>query len=1222
MLPGADPEKLAMMAALQRLEARIAALEAVPNGEEVQRTDFAPRPGQLITVEAPPTGVTALLPKPRTQIRSARITISARNANPVRWQAVDGTVNGAALVTSTAVGLVEAVCDGAAWHVSQGAASTTGSASAAEVLLGAASGAFPNGRVATDSIEIDVDLSIANVATWALRDGSVDVARLEDQAAGVFCAQLFDETAPPRFWGGAFVAGSGLDWTAKLANGPSPTTVAIDPAVRDQLFTNSSATSIDVVLPTNRLTQHRLQITILGTASVGGVSPLATPAGWTRVSENGSTISGLVIERVLDGSETSPLTITSSLAATHIAHLELIADSSGTLPSQASTRVTTASATNDPAPISPTTGVARYLSLQYGLHSDQTTIADPAGFPSGYGGRGQAALGGGGLTDGTLGYASLEAVAASGFYDPATWTFGAAGTVLVFNVAVPPKATYAVDVTAASAQIANSLSANLFSYANPNRNTSWANFLDPSLVYANAISNGPFPVATVRPCLTSEVRGLSHTFALPPEALVPDLPTRVLLWLGTCGLSTIATPAGWTLISTVATTGSRQSAFFLDVAAGASPSNPIAVTVGTATRVFAQFKTLVDYDPSTPPEAITATVAAAATSIDLTSMAPSWSTALPANTDYTLTAIFINETTGLVSAYPAGYTGGTQTLITGAAGVDDGGFAICQRQVRSTTEDPGAITWSGASEAGGMLVAVAPASCGRLSTAPDKRQPQPDPDTPEDPQSLFIPRPGWAAALSSNPRSGGSNAFVDVGQFINFGLDGPTTSNPQIRSGDATFRIRGGGNTFVFADGAGSTAALVATDATGIVNVQAQGSGQANLQSVSGPTQVSAGTTLQFATGGVPRVFIAASGEWTTPAGALGNVLTHQGAGTPPLWVAPAAPARDPLLALLPLLAVNDDRVDEPAFSPLPGWAAALASNPNGGLSSPTLDGGASTGSGGRYRLRSTAAGAGFEIGMAGSGVEMIGTLASIDSTATSFTWTATGSGFVATHAASNTFSIVGAGATGGFLDIFESATSAPSMSAAHGLFWVRNNAPNEAWYTDDTNVDRPLQNAVAGANVNNTVTALTTNLAICTAYSVPASTLVAGSCYMCVGTFTFTRGATATPLNVLVNFRVGGASITATLTGLTTVNAAVETFWAEAFFTVLTTGAGGTCSAVLMVYGAGTAGAIPLSAGVANVALACDTTAANAINIDAGMSAPVAGTVLTSTGGFVTPIR
>lgn len=152
-----------------------------------------------------------------------------------------------------------------------------------------------------------------------------------------------------------------------------------------------------------------------------------------------------------------------------------------------------------------------------------------------------------------------------------------------------------------------------------------------------------------------------------------------------------------------------------------------------------------------------------------------------------------------------------------------------------------------------------------------------------------------AATLAIGNASGANNIQVDASQHINFGAAGPATSNPQIRSGDATFRIRGGGNLFAFADGAAGIAALVSTADSSLALVQAQGAGSsAHLQSLSGPAIVEGGTTLTLSSGAIQRVVVSAAGEWTTPPGSSGQVWTHQGAGAPPIWAAAGGGGTDP----------------------------------------------------------------------------------------------------------------------------------------------------------------------------------------------------------------------------------------------------------------------------------------------------------------------------------------
>lgn len=119
----------------------------------------------------------------------------------------------------------------------------------------------------------------------------------------------------------------------------------------------------------------------------------------------------------------------------------------------------------------------------------------------------------------------------------------------------------------------------------------------------------------------------------------------------------------------------------------------------------------------------------------------------------------------------------------------------------------------------------------------------------------------WAYVLGQGATSGANNPIVSVGQFMQFGLAGPTTSSPQIRSGDAVFRIRGSGAVVVGGD-------------VGAVFFAAS----SNLEIAADAGNVAITTNL-----GTPRLVIANTGEWTTPSGTSGQFLKHLGA-TDPDW--------------------------------------------------------------------------------------------------------------------------------------------------------------------------------------------------------------------------------------------------------------------------------------------------------------------------------------------------
>lgn len=193
--PGANEETARVFAELQAqlavtigelqrdFERRLSALETEPAGVEVKTSSFTARAGQVVTVEPPPAGLTVTLPAASAITRRARVVVTSRNSNPVRWESARGTVNGVRQVTSNAPGAAEAICDGEAWHVSLGAATATGSAAStagAKYFLEEADTGLPNARVADDSTELDLDYTSPGVVSWFLKTASVVFAKLQD----------------------------------------------------------------------------------------------------------------------------------------------------------------------------------------------------------------------------------------------------------------------------------------------------------------------------------------------------------------------------------------------------------------------------------------------------------------------------------------------------------------------------------------------------------------------------------------------------------------------------------------------------------------------------------------------------------------------------------------------------------------------------------------------------------------------------------------------------------------------------------------------------------------------------------------------------------------------------------------------------------------------------------------------------------------------------------
>lgn len=95
-----------------------------------------------------------------------------------------------------------------------------------------------------------------------------------------------------------------------------------------------------------------------------------------------------------------------------------------------------------------------------------------------------------------------------------------------------------------------------------------------------------------------------------------------------------------------------------------------------------------------------------------------------------------------------------------------------------------------------------------------------------------------------------------------------------------------------------------------------------------------------------------------------------------------------------------------------------------------------------------------------GTGVTVTATTGNLALVATAAALNCTaGSSINLTHASGSFVSITGT--SGSFLKfVNEAAASTPSMSAGQALFWVRNDTPNNPYFTDDTNTDRKLATA------------------------------------------------------------------------------------------------------------------------------------------------------------------
>lgn len=183
VIPGVPREsERAITGLVAELDERLRRLERSPGRAGIVSSDTAAKPGELLNIEAPVTGLTVILPQPTAALIDARVTLCFRNANPVRLVSISGLVNRESFVLNTAPGTFEAVCDGIdGWNVEIGV-SSSGSAADAEYVVATAHASLPNAGVATDTTEVNFSFTPGSIATWVLNTASVAFSKLANLA--------------------------------------------------------------------------------------------------------------------------------------------------------------------------------------------------------------------------------------------------------------------------------------------------------------------------------------------------------------------------------------------------------------------------------------------------------------------------------------------------------------------------------------------------------------------------------------------------------------------------------------------------------------------------------------------------------------------------------------------------------------------------------------------------------------------------------------------------------------------------------------------------------------------------------------------------------------------------------------------------------------------------------------------------------------------------------
>jgi hypothetical protein len=260
--------------------------------------DFALVAGAFQRVSAGTAGLTARLPTASGNNLSEPIILHLENMQGelTVFAAPGQTVNGQDTATFSEDGVIVLWSNGVdCWSgINQlPAESPSGAALGAEYVLGAAHTSLPNGRVATDSTEIDAVLTTPNVVSWALNTASVVLAKLQNLTGLSVLGRAATTT-------GVMAAITGTSARQILQVNSAATSLEFGDYVYQRFAVTLSTGVVDnYVLPTGMKAGDMLQVTITGDTNLRGiVSPY--PGFWFQLALVNRTTqtARLIIENV------------------------------------------------------------------------------------------------------------------------------------------------------------------------------------------------------------------------------------------------------------------------------------------------------------------------------------------------------------------------------------------------------------------------------------------------------------------------------------------------------------------------------------------------------------------------------------------------------------------------------------------------------------------------------------------------------------------------------------------------------------------------------------------------------------------------------------------------------------------------------------------------------------------------------------------------------------
>ena len=520
---------------------------------------------------------------------------------------------------------------------------------------------------------------------------------------------------------------------------------------------------------------------------------------------------------------------------------------------------------------------------------------------------------------------------------------------------------------------------NLTPDTDPVRPWDMATFAGLGITYSVSALAANFVEITQRVQQTWDTEDTDQVYNYPADLVPEDL---LLVVITTGGLTTITTPSGWTLEASTASSTHRTAVYsrIIDGTEAATEAITFGTAAGGLVRSWVIDRAHGDIDVTSASDDT-----GSATTLDIGSVAPSWSAAGATQNLYIAVLGLDAEASTTISGFPTSYADTGQDALVSATATINCRLGFGERFDTSSSEDPSAFTF-GAARAVGHIIAIRAKNAGRLNwdgvgvrknstgstftrrrinfiegtgvtiTVAD--------DSTDDEVDVTINSSGgggsqgWDDTLAIDKHTGANNPTIDTSQYIQFGTSDTTVVSGQIRS-DNFFEIRTGVGLQIRA---GEEITLTGPDSH-------------LFTSTAGAIDIDANTGLTLTSGG----------STTVDSGNDFDVTT----------------------------------VDDTTFNV-------------GGLMTIDVTETLTINVAGVVDLNSTT-----------DVINLQGAIG-VNLSATSF-------GILMTTPGSTVL------LSTGFLEFAEAAASTPSMSAGRGLFWVRNDTPNNPMFTDDTNTDRQI---------------------------------------------------------------------------------------------------------------------------------------------------------------------